>query len=890
MHKIALTIDDTGVVVDNGITILEAALQNGIYIPHLCYHPDLKPAGACRLCWVETGNGQLVTSCRTPVEQGMVVKTKSPEVDKVRRPIVELLLADHHIDCGGCVSAGQCELQQIMASVRIDRKRLRRLRLPQAELPLDTSNPFFDYDPNRCIVCGICVQTCADIQRTNAIDLVGRGYGTRIAPFWEAPFAQSRCESCGECVVRCPVGALGPKRRMQRSQREVKTVCAYCSVGCGLFMGVRGNSLINMRGNPQSPVNKGHLCVRGRYGWGFVHSPDRLTAPLIKKDGEFVSVSWEEARELIANKLAGYKGDRFALIASTKCTNEENYIAQKFARTVMGTNNVDTSARLGHAPSMAGLYAATGLGATTNSLGDLERAASILVIGSNTTESNPVIGLKVKQAVHHGAKLIVVNPGETALTRLPNHWLMPYPGTDNTLIMGMCRVIVDEGLIDVAFLEERCDNFDEFQKSLGNFNLRRVERLTGVSEALIAEAARIYATHKPAAILWSSGITQHTHGTDSVRALTNLALLTGNIGKPGAGLYSLTGQNNTQGAGDMGCLPDFYPGYQPVADSQVQSKLETAWGTTLNPKPGLTLAEVWPAILDGSLGAIYIIGSNPALQQPGSPMVREALKKAEFVVVQDMFLTETAQYADVILPAASFAEKNGTFTNSERRVQRLHQAVPPAGDARPDWQILCDLARWLDAKGFDFSAPSDVMSEIASVAPIYGGISYHRLEEASLQWPCLDAEGSGTPILHTERFNTSNGRAKLSPLENKRSAEVPDLDYPMILTTERSLYHHGMLSQKTNGLKLLAGDGFLKINPKDAADFEITDGARVRVVSRRGEIEANVRVTAASLPGVVSLRIHSPEDPINALANPALDGSAKTPESKVSTVRLVALA
>jgi formate dehydrogenase alpha subunit len=888
MDRITLNIDGSDIVVDGGTSILEAALKNGIYIPHLCYHPDLAPSGACRLCWVEVGDGELMISCRTPVEQGMVVKTKTPEVDKVRRPIIEALIAHHHADCRGCVSSGQCELQRIMAYLRVDRKRLRRLRLPKKEMPRDTSNPFFDYDPNKCVLCGICVRTCEEIEYANAINFVGRGYATKIAPFGDKPLAESGCQSCGECVVRCPVGALAPKK-FQRRQREVRTVCPYCSVGCSLYLGIRGDAIVNVRGDEDSPVNRGNLCVWGRFGWSFVHSQERLTSPLIKRNGKFVTTSWDEALRLAAEGLARYRGDQCALLASTKCTNEENYVFQKFARVVLGTNNIDNPARLCHTPSMIALREMTGIGAATNPIAELEKAACIMAIGTNVTASHPIVALHVKRALRNGAKLIIINPREIDLCRLPNIWLRPYPGTDVALLMGMSRLIVEEGLIDTAFVEERCENFQELMRALDSFPLGRVERITGISGEMIAKAARVYATSKPAAVLCSAGLTQHSHGTDNVIALVNLALLTANIGKPSSGIYSLSGQNNTQGACDMGCLPDLYPGYHGVADSEVRRKLEAAWGVILNPKPGLTLAELWQAVLDESIKAIYIIGSDPASTVAGSQKVREALERAEFVVIQDMFLNEAAKFADIVLPAASFAEKEGTFTNMERRIQRVRQAIEPVGNSRPDWQIICELAKRLDARGFDFSCPEEIMSEITSVATIYSGIGYSRLEERSLQWPCPDMASPGTSILHVGQFHTPNGRGRLAPLEHRRSEEAPDVDYPLILTNERSPYRYGVLSQRVNGLNALGSKDVIEINAKDAADFGIRDGTLLRVISRRGEIEGQAKVTDTSPPGVISTGTHFIESPINVLTNSALDPVAKTPETRVCAVRVVPL-
>ena len=671
------------------------------------------------------------------------------------------------------------------------------------------------------------------------------------------------------------------------STKFIKTICPYCGAGCGIYLGIRNNTIVNVRGDPDNSVNRGNLCVRGRFGWSFIHSQDRLRSPLIKQNGKFVEASWDEALELIADRLAKYRGDQFALISSTKTTNEENYLAQKFARVVMNTNNIDNSVRLSHAPTVVGLHQAIGIGAMTNPISDLEEAACILAIGSNITRTHPVIGLQVKRAVKKGARLIVVNPREIDLCRFSDIWLRPYPGTDVALLMGMSRVIVDEGLVDTTFIKERCENFEEFKDSLADFSLGRVERITGVSREMISEAARIYANSKPAAILWSTGITQHSHGTDNVLALINLAMLTGNIGKPSSGLNPLLEENNAQGACDMGCLPDFYPGYQMVADPQIRDKFEASWQVNLNSEPGLTFTEIWHAILDGKIKALYIIGSDPVLNTAGSQKVRQALERAEFVVAQEIFLNETAKFADVILPATSFAEKDGTFTNTERRIQQVHKAIEPIGNARPDWQIICELAKRLGGKGFDFSSPGEIMSEIASVVPIYGGVSYHRMEKESLQWPCFDSQDPGTPILHVDRFHTSGGKGKFAPLEYRRSVEVPDVDYPLILTTERSLYHQGILSGKVEGLSVLGGKEVVEINPKDAADFGIDDGKMVQVISRWGEIKTEAKVTDASPPGVVTMGVHFVESQTNVFTNPVVDPVAKTPETKICAVRIV---
>ncbi|OGO24632.1 MAG: formate dehydrogenase subunit alpha [Chloroflexi bacterium RBG_16_51_9] len=535
---------------------------------------------------------------------------------------------------------------------------------------------------------------------------------------------------------------------------------------------------------------------------------------------------------------------------------------------------------------MAGLATAFGSGAMTNSIRDIGDAACILAIGTNTTSTHPVIALEVKRAKDKGGKLIVANPREIALCRNADLWLSHRPGSDVALLMGMMRVIVDENLYDAAFIEKRCENFDAFKASLANFDLDSVEKISGVPKQKIAEAARMYATSKPAAILYAMGITQHSHGTDNVLAIANLAMLTGNIGKPGNGVNPLRGQNNVQGACDLGGLPNVYTGYQSVADPAVKEKFEKAWGATLNPTPGLTLTEIFGAAGKGQIKAIYLIGENPVLSDPDSKHIEESLKNLEFLVVQDMFLTETARLADVVLPATSFAEKDGTFTNTERRVQRVRKALEPLGDSRPDWLITCQIARKMEARGFNFENPSQIMEEIARLTPSYGGISFSRIEKAGLQWPCPTPEHPGTSVLHTEVF--TRGKGKFSPLEYKPPAEVPDKDYPLVLTTVRSLYHYhtGTMTRKVKGLNTMLGEELVEINPIDASALNINDGDSVKVTSRRGQLTAKARVTGISPPGVVSMDFHFSESPANVLTNPALDPVCKTPELKVCAVRV----
>jgi len=881
---ITLTIDGKETEAREGMTVLEVAQTAGIYIPTLCSDPDLEPYGACRLCVVEIEKMRgLPIACTTPATDGMIVHTETPAVNKVRCTAVELLIADHPSDCLTCLKNQQCELQKVAAYLGITQQRFRETT---RSLPIDASNPFFDHDPNYCILCGKCVRVCDEVENVGAIDLTFRGYASQVSSFGGKPILESNCESCGECVAHCPVGALIAKDTLQAT-REVETTCVYCGVGCRIYLGIRNERVISVRGRREGTVNKGSLCVKGRFGiTEFIHHPDRLTTPLIRRNGELVEATWDEALDLVVSKLANYGTDEVAVISSAKCTNEDNYVTQKFARAVLGTSNVDHCARLCHAPSVAGLVQSFGSGAMTNSIDEISNATCILAIGTNTTEAHPVIGLEVKKAVRKGAKLIVANPREIGLVHFAHLWLQHKPGSDVALLMGMMKVIVDEGLLDSDFIAERCENFADFKESLKNFDLEFVERITGVSQNKIIEAARIYATDKPSSLLYSMGITQHSHGTDNVIATANLAMLTGNIGKPSAGVNPLRGQNNVQGACDLGALPNVYPGYQAVADQAVREKFEAAWGCLLPSAPGLPITEIIPAAYEGKMKALYLVGENPALSEPDAGHAREALKKLEFFVVQDIFLTETARLADVVLPGATFAEKDGTFTNTERRVQRVRQAIEPIGDSRPDWLITCQIARRMGSKGFDFAHPSQIMEEIAALTPSYGGISYSRLDNGGLQWPCPTQNHPGTPILHTKQF--ARGKGRFIPLDYKPPMELPDNDYPLMLTTGRNLYHFhtGTLTRKVKGLNILRGEGLVEINPEDASALGITDGEMVKVVSRRGEIEAKARVTEVSPKGVVFMNFHFAESPANLLTNSALDPVSKIPEYKVCAVRI----
>jgi formate dehydrogenase alpha subunit len=908
---VRLTINGKPVRASRGMTILEATRAAGIYVPTLCYAPDLKPYGGCRLCLVEIeGVRGLQTSCTYPVSEGMVVQTETEAVNKTRRFALELLLSSHPSAClvcsrrtekegcgpydiclrsvavtdrcVTCPANERCELQKVVNYLGLTELRFPRIPKPY---PIDSSNPFFELNHNFCILCARCVRACQEITGVGAIDMAYRGSGMKVATFGDKPLMESICKSCGECVAHCPTGALAPKK-VEWPAQEVKTTCTYCGVGCQMYLGIKDGKVVNVRGDRVNDVNKGRLCVKGRFGFEFIHHPDRLTTPLLRRNGKLTEAGWDEALDLVASKLGSYKKDEVAVISSARCTNEDNYVMQKFARVVLGTNNVDHCARLCHAPTVGGLAQTFGSGAMTNSINEIGDAICIMMIGSNITEAHPVIGMEVNRAVQKGARLIVVDPREVDFCRHADIWLRLKHGTDVPLLMGLMRIILDEGLHDASFVKERCENFAAFKTALKRFNLNYVSRVTGVPKDKLLAAARLYASTKPATILYTLGITEHSHGTDNVIAVANLAMLTGNIGKPSSGVNPLRGQNNVQGACDMGALPNVYPGYQSVADPASRKKFESAWGCSLPPKPGLTITEIFEAARKKpAVKAMYISGENPALTDPDANHVREVLTNLDFLVVQDIFLTETAQMAHVVLPGASFAEKDGTFTNTERRVQRVRKSVEPVGNSKPDWWITCELGKRMGSKGFNFKHPSEIMEEVASLAPSYGGISFGRLEKGGLQWPCPTRQHPGTPILHTKLF--TRGKGRFIPLEYRPPAELPNKKYPLILSTGRCLYHyHASMTNKVEGLNIFRSEELVQINPKDARALRIADGDKIKVTSRRGEVTAKAKITEVTPAGAIWMTFHFAESPTNVLTKAALDPAVKTPEYKVCAVRV----
>jgi len=894
--KITLTIDGQEVSANPGQTILEAARSLGIYIPTLCHYQNTTNVGACRVCVVEVENARsLVASCCMPITQGMVVRTNTPAVRSAQKMIVELLWSSGDHNCLTCEQNGQCELQDLVYWLKIEKP---RFPIEPPGHAMDDSNTMIYRDLNKCVLCGRCIRACNEIQVNEVLDFSNRSSDAKVGPAFDADYIDSSCVFCGECLQVCPTGAITYKQAKFAGRpwdlQKVRTTCTYCGVGCQMDLYTKDNKIVKVSGNrAYGTPNQGSLCVKGRFGMDFVAHPNRLKTPLIRKNGELQEATWDEAYDHIAKKLVAVKKesgpDSIAGFSSARVTNEENYLFQKFIRAVVGTNNVDHCARLCHASTVAGLATTFGSGAMTNSIDEAEYLKNIFVIGSNTTEQHPVIGMKIKKAVRqHGARLIVADPREIDLVKFSALWLRQKPGTDVALLNGMMNVILAEGLYDKTFVETRTEGFEDMKKVVEQYPPEVASQITGVPADDIRKAARMYAEIHPAAIFFSMGITQHTTGVDNVKSCANLAMLCGDLGVEGGGVNPLRGQNNVQGSCDMGALPVVYTGYQPVANEEARAKFEKVWGVSLPPKPGLTLVETLNAAHDKKIKALYVMGENPMLSDPDLTHAEASLKKLDLLIVQDIFLSETAKLAHVVLPAASFAEKDGTFTNTERRVQLIRKAVNAPGQAKADWKILSELSTKL-GYAMHYESAEDIMKEINSLTPSYAGITYDRIEKTGLQWPCPNATHPGTPILHIGKF--TRGLGLFSAIEFREPAELPDKDYPFVMTTGRVLYqyHTGTMTRLSCGITERCPESLVEINPKDAQKLGIEDGAMVKVSSRRGKLKVKAKVTERVPDSTVFMNFHFSEAPVNILTNPALDPIAKIPEFKVCAVNVEAV-
>jgi len=869
-------------------TILERAERAGIEIPALCRVEWAYPVQSCRLCVVEvSGADTLLPACATCASEGMTVNTASDSVVRARREILSLLAGSFRHEAPLGNQRGEAYLQELFDRYEIP------LPPPPSEVGTSPEFPTPDirYDPRKCIVCHRCIAACREVKTIGAIDIRSVEGKSRVVPD-----RSELCASCGECLQVCPTlaltDAIGPGGPGAWQGRRVPTTCGYCGCGCQMDIHVEKESVLGVSARDREGVNQGSLCAKGRFGYEFIQSGERLTTPLIRRDdGSFREAGWEEALSLATERLSTLRDrhgpDSLAGLSSAKCTNEENYLFQKLVRGVLGTNNVDHCARLCHSSTVAGLASAFGSGAMTNPIRDVLSSRVILVTGSNTTENHPIYANYIARAVqHHGAKLIVADPRRIGLTRLAHLWLRPGLGTDLAWLNGLMNIILQQGWQDEAFIAERTEGFDELASAVRGYTPDSVASITGIPAEDLYSAAELLGTEHPASFFYAMGITQHANGTDRVKALANLAMLTGNVGVEGGGVNPLRGQNNVQGGCDMGALPNVFPGYQPVGDSEVRQRFSRAWHCGELPKEtGLAVTQMMPRAREGSLKGMYIMGENPVLSDPDQGHIESALANLRFLLVQDIFFSETARRADIVLPAASFAEKEGTFTNSERLVQRVRSAISPPGSARTDLDVLADLAGRL---GSDWGqcTPSGIMEEIASLTPSYAGITHQRLEGGGIPWPCPDREHPGTPRLHQDRF--ARGKGLFFPVHHRKPLEPASEEYPLFLTTGRvgPHYHTGTMTRQGVGLTRLYPEALAEIHPADADRLGIRDGERVRLTTRRGSVEAKAQVTERSAQGEVFLPFHFHESPANRLTAAALDPVALIPEFKVSAVRV----
>lgn len=891
---VKVTIDGIGLLVQENMTILEAAKKAGIDIPTLCYLKDVNEIGACKMCVVEVeGKDHLVTSCNTKVKEGMVINANSERVIKSRKQVLNMLLANHDVRCFSCTKSRDCKLRELSNEYGIEKSCYKG---SFARYEAKKENPFLIYYPELCINCQRCVSTCNKVTGNGTLHNEKIGTRTLIDAPFGADWKKTLCESCGNCANACPTGALVAKNRKNYQAGEtgqVLTTCPHCATGCQYYLIVKDNKIVDVK-PADGPSNKNLLCVKGRFGsFNFVHSPERLKYPLIKnkETGEFERATWDEALDLIAAKFneikKQYGSDALAGFACSRSPNEDCYMLQKMVRCAFGTNNVDNCARVCHSATVAGLAMTLGSGAMTNPIEDITNDVdAIMLVGSNPEEAHPVIGMQIRQAVAKGTRLIVVDPRDIGLSKEADVHLKLKPGTNVAFANGMMNVIINEGLADEEFIRTRTEGFEELAEIVKEYTPEKVAEICHIDPDHLREAALMYATAKKAPIIYCLGVTEHSTGTEGVMSMSNMAMLVGKLGRSGCGVNPLRGQNNVQGACDMGAMPGDLPGYQKLTNPEVVEKFEKAWGVKLNTKPGVHATDVFHAAIKKEIRGLFIFGEDPVVTDADQNHIKKSLESLDFLVLSDLFMTETAQYADVILPGTSYAEKEGTFTNTERRVQRVRKAVALDGEMRLDTDIFIDL---MNRMGYPqpYLTSDEIMDEIASVTPSFGGISHKRLDRGeSIQWPCPDKKHPGTPILHVERF--SRGLGWFYPANYVPSAELPDEEYPLILMTGRILYHYNAMAMtgKTPGLMEREGSSFIEMNAEDAARLGIENGEKVRVSSRRGSIVSTARVGEKVSPKETWMPFHFPDGNANVLTNAALDKYARIPEYKVCAVRV----
>lgn len=890
-------IDDVPYTLIPGETILSFIRRNlgGDLVPTLCDAPNLDPFGSCRVCsvdvaLVQNGNSKAMASCHTPVMENSYIYPTSKRIQKLRKNIIELVLTDHPLDCLTCEVNNNCELQSVAAKVGV-----RDVRYPDGKTHLDRkkdlSHPYMTSDFSKCINCFRCVRACDEVQGQFVLSMAGRGFDAHIVKGSEQTFFESDCVSCGACAQACPTSAISDvfESKSIVAKEKTRTVCTYCGVGCNLEVATINGEIKSIQAPYDAKVNSGHTCLKGRYAFQFYNHEERLRTPLIKKDGEFVPATWEEAYDFIADKLTEiktkYGPDSIGGISSARCTNEENYLMQKFIRTIIGTNNIDSCARVCHSPTALGMQRTFGTGAATNSVVDLKYTDCIMVIGANPTDGHPVTGAKMKQFAMKGKPSIVIDPRRTEMANYATYHLQLKPGTNVAVLNMMLYYIMQEGIEDKSFIENRTEGYEDFRQHVLSMDIDELSEISGVDKELVRKAAIAYATAPNAMSFHGLGVTEHSQGTYTVMLIADLAMITGNIGRRGVGVNPLRGQNNVQGAADMGCQPHQGAGYYDVTNPEYHAKYEKFYGVKLPDYIGLKIPQMYDAAIDGKFKALWLMGEDNVQTDPNTNKVKQAMNNLELLVVQELFMTETAKMAHVILPAASFLEKSGTFTNGERRIQRVQKVVEPIKGTKPDGQIMVDIINRMGGSEPDYD-PKTMLQEISQIVPFFAGVKWEELGDNGKQWPVLE-DGSDTEILHTESFKLGRGQFKKATW--KETTELTDnkKDFPYILTTNRELEHYncGAQTRRTGNAEILLTDSLL-IHPKDAADNLIQNGDMVCIESARGKIDVKAKVTDEVKPGILSSTFHYPEVSMNILTSSVTDTDALCPEYKVCAVRI----
>ncbi|AXB42110.1 formate dehydrogenase subunit alpha [Amycolatopsis albispora] len=896
---VSLEVDGHPVVVPEGTSVMRAAAMTGIDIPKLCATDSLEAFGSCRLCLVEIdGRRGTPASCTTPVAEGMKVRTQTPRVEKLRQGVMELYISDHPLDCLTCSANGDCELQDMSGVVGLRQVRYGYEGENHLDAETDHSNPYFDFSPSKCIACSRCVRACGEVQGTFALTIEGRGFESKVAAGAGELFMDSECVSCGACVQACPTATLQEKSVVELGMptRSVLTTCAYCGVGCSFKAELRGDELVRMVPHKDGGANEGHSCVKGRFAFGYATHPDRKLKPMIREKitDEWREVEWDTAITYVADKLrevqARHGVGAIGGITSSRCTNEEVYVVQKMVRAAFGNNNVDTCARVCHSPTGYGLKQTFGTSAGTQDFRSVAASDVIVVIGANPTDGHPVFASRMKRRLREGAKLVVVDPRRIDLVRSPHieaaHHLQLAPGTNVAVVNAMAHVVVTEGLVDQSFVDERCEDFEEWAEFIARpeNSPEAVEEITGVPAAELRAAARLYATGGNSAIYYGLGVTEHSQGSTMVMGMANLAMATGNIGREGVGVNPLRGQNNVQGSCDMGSFPHELSGYRHVSDDAVREVFETLWDRPLLAEPGLRIPNMFDAAIDGTFRALYVQGEDIAQSDPNTKHVTAALEALDLLVVQDLFLNETAKFAHVFLPGTSFLEKDGTFTNAERRINRVRPVMAPK-TGKHEWEIVCEIAQAMDYP-MSYAATSEIMDEIAAVTPTFAGVSFEKLDKlGSVQWPCNDAAPEGTPIMHVDGF--VRGKGRFVPTTYVPTEERSTRKFPLILTTGRILsqYNVGAQTRRTKNVAWHPED-LLEIHPHDAEVRGITDGDEVALSSRVGETKLRAVLSDRMPVGVVYTTFHHPVTGANVVTTENSDWATNCPEYKVTAVQV----